>query len=308
MFFNINSNEFNQTQTSIFKEFRGKKFLFAVLIAVIASLLIRSFLFEGYKIPTGSMEKTLLPGDYIIVNKAAYALSTPKYIPVFNIPLPSFRLISYCQPELNDIIVFSLETELPDTETYADENLISKSINYIKRVVGTPGDTLEIIDKVVFINGKKINFPSGIQFKSKDVKKNDEIEYDIFPSGKKWNSDNYGPIVIPKKGYKIEINSSNIKQWKNLINREYGKRVVSEEGSVITINGKPVRSYTFKENYYFVLGDNRDDSMDSRYWGYVSELSIIGRALFIYWSVNISDSSHKSFGEVRYNRILEGIN
>jgi signal peptidase I len=252
-------------------------FFKTILIAFFSALLIKSFLFDAYKIPTGSMADTLIPGDFIIVNKSSYSFSTPKFIPLTEIEIPSLNLINFSSPKLNDIIVFQYPEEVKLIEE-------KKAINYVKRIVGLPGDTISIINKEIFINGQLIPFPSSARIDKNNIKK--QSDQRIFPPGKDWNGDNYGPLVIPKKGLTIEINPRNIAEWEKVINRDLGRKSVSVEGTVIMIEGKPARNYTFKKDHYFVLGDNRDDSLDSRYWGFVPEDMVIGKANLIYWSAD----------------------
>lgn len=283
---------------------RLKKFFRLLLIALTAAIVLKAFFIEAYRIPTGSMENTLLPGDFIIVNKAAYAVSTPNNVPLTNIKILSTQIIKYNEPKRNDVIVF----EFPGLPS---ELKPSASVNYIKRIIGIPGDTVRIEDKQVFVNGEIIHLPL-LNESDTDRKKLHKLSSKrIFPQGKNWNNDTYGPIIIPVKGSSVELDHDNIVQWEMLINREAGKKIVSIEGTVININGKPAKSYTFKKNYYFVLGDNRDDSLDSRYWGFVPEDAIIGKAQLIYWSWK-SNSSGKGingfFSSIRFDRVFSSIN
>jgi signal peptidase I len=280
-----------------------RKFIYTVIIAFIAAIVIKGFFFEAFKIPTGSMENTLLPGDFIVVNKSAYSLDTPANIPLTGIPLPSVTLIEWSSPEINDIIVF----EFPGNK---EELFPLQPANYIKRVAGTPGDTIEIRKKILYINNKAVGFPSMVKVDTTASLKWGVAEKKIYPGNNGWNSDYYGPIIVPASGMTIEINPRNIHFWQTLLDREYGKRVVSVEGTVVNIDGVPSRRYTFKKNYFFVLGDNRDDSMDSRYWGFVSDDRVIGKAMFIYWSWNNSSDSaglSELFSSIRYDRILNTI-
>lgn len=244
---------------------------------------------DAYKIPTGSMENTLLPGDFILVNKAAYNITSPKSFPVFNFNLPWFNIIKMRKPAVNDIIVF----EFPGFITQLKAN---PKVNYVKRVCGLPGDTIKIINKQLYVNGAYVKPATTGIFTDTTCKPPGEIEANIYPEGMGFNCDNYGPVRVPKKGDVISIDFKSIKNWEMQINREYGKKVISVEGTVITLNGKPIREYTLKQDYYFVLGDNRDNSLDSRYWGFVPENNILGKAMVIYWSWN---------GEIPFKRIKD---
>lgn len=260
-----------------------------LLYALLVALLVKMVIVDAYKIPTGSMENTLIPGDFILVNKSAYSLTSPKTFPVFNFDLPWFNVIKTGKPKVNDIIVF----EFPGFITQFNAK---PKVNYVKRVCGLPGDTVKIINKQLYINGTAIRpAPTGI-FTDTTLKPSGESEPNIFPDGMGFNCDNYGPVRVPKKGDVISIDFKSIKNWEMLINRECGKKAISVEGTVITLNGKPIREYTLKQDYYFVLGDNRDNSLDSRYWGFVPENNILGKAMVIYWSWN---------GEIPFKRIKD---
>ena len=124
----------------------------------------------------------------------------------------------------------------------------------------------------------------------------------------KWNEDNYGPLIIPNKGLTIPINIYNIEQWQTIIDREYGKKVVDIRDGIVTINNIPVSSYTFKKDYYFMMGDNRDDSADSRYWGLVARDMVVGQAFITLfsWDRNIPFSQlFKLIGSIRLDRVLK---
>lgn len=293
----------NQNITSK-KSIKLKSYLLLLVITFVLALFIRGFFLEAYKIPTGSMENTLLPGDFILVNKTAYAISTPRSIPIFNIKLPTARLISFNRPKRNDIIVFKFPGNKNELRSVNGEN-------YVKRIVGEPGDLLQIIDKKIYINGRRVPNPPNALIDFRDIRMEGIAGKGIFPPGKNWNKDNYGPVLIPYKGLTIDLNPKNIREWEIIIDRELGKKTISVEGTVITINDKPVRSYKFKKNYYFVLGDNRDNSLDSRYWGFVPDDMIIGEAFLIYWSIDINKSV-KNIGDffksIRTERLFKSVN
>lgn len=249
------------------------------------------------------MAETILSGDFVLVNKFIYSIQTPSAIPLTNITIPRLKLFSFREPERNEVIVF----QFPGSQ---NEIYPSQHLTLVKRLVGLPGDNIWIIDKEVIVNNSRFENPPKAILKKERSQNYGEADDRIFPSGKNWNKDYYGPIVVPKIGMKIDINPQNINNWESIINRELGKKVVSVEGSVIMINGKPSRQYIFTKNYYFVLGDNRDQSSDSRYWGFVPEDLIIGRAEIIYWSVKSTFDFSKPteiFSSIRFNRIFKKV-
>ena len=185
----------------------------AIIIAIILALFIRTFVVQAFKIPSGSMQPTLKIGDHILVNKFIYGVKLP-YTRMTLIPLGA--------PESGDIIVFKYPEE-PDKD-------------FIKRVIGIPGDTIEIRNKQVFVNGDPLNHDVGVHTESKIISRSMS------------HRDNFGPVTVP-------------------------------------------------DDSYFVMGDNRDNSYDSRFWGFVDESAIKGEAFIIYWSWDSED-----FG-VRWGRI-----
>jgi len=184
----------------------------AIVIAVILTLFIRTFVIQAFRIPTGSMEDTLLIGDFLFVNKFLYGA----HVPFTDITLPAVR-----DPERGDVMVFKYPKD--------------PSRDFIKRLIAVPGDTLQIIDKTVYLNGVPQKEPYAL-FSAERVRPPTYRNPQIYPPGA-GNRDNYGPIVIPP-------------------------------------------------GHYFMMGDNRDNSDDSRFWGFLSRDLIKGKAEFIYWSWN----------------------
>lgn len=279
------------------------KLLIILSVTFSLAILIKSFFLEAFKIPTNSMANTILSGDFVLVNKFVYGIKTPAVLPLTNIKLPVQNIISFKHPKRNDVVVF----EFPGEQYEAASN---QDLTLVKRIVGLPGDTVIIIDKKVFVNGTYLDLPKTALVEKSHSRDYGIPDQNIFPKGKNWNKNFYGPVLVPKQGMTIEINTENIFEWETTINREFGKKVVSVEGSVISINGKPTRNYTFSKNHYFVLGDNRDRSSDSRYWGFIPENLILGRAEYIYWSItsafNFTNPS-EIFRSIRFNRILTKI-
>ena len=284
------------------------EFFRQLFFAAIAAFFIITFIIQNTRIPTGSMEDTILVGDFVLVNKFIYGSTSPKYIPFTETQLPYFTLPAIKDPERTEIVVF----EYPGDRDQLQASELG--VNYVKRCIGTPGDTIQIIDKVVFVNGKELWRPPHIKYyngrhgnflKPKPKGYGDPR---IFPKGMNWNEDNYGPLVVPKKGDVIPLNKYNIDQWKTIIDREYGERVVDIRNGIVTINEIPVSSYTLKKDYYFMMGDNRDDSLDSRFWGFVARDMVVGQAFITLfsWDRNIPFSQlFKLIGSIRLDRVLK---
>ncbi|MFC5282348.1 signal peptidase I [Pedobacter alpinus] len=351
------------------KKSASREWLDAIVFAVIAATIIRGLFIEAYTIPTGSMERSLLVGDFLFVSKMSYGARTPitpvafpfahHTMPILNtkaywdgIQLPYYRLPGFGKIERNDVVVFNYPMD-------ADEPLnrpIDKRENYIKRCLGIAGDTLSIVDTQVFINGKPGDLPEmsqtqyyvktdGTDFNPmalKDIEAdvervtNDEyvitmpkaeiekikafsnvkmvtpviaekntFEQQVFPSDGKlnWNQDNFGPIIVPKQGWTVTLDSLSLPVYKRAIELYEGNKL-EVNGNDILINGVKTNTYTFKMNYYWMMGDNRHNSLDSRYWGFVPEDHIVGKALFVWMSWNDNGSF---LSKIRWNRLLMGI-
>ncbi len=397
------------------------EWLDAIIFAVVAVTIINIFLFQNYKIPTGSMERTLMIGDHLYVSKVSYGPrlpNTPLSIPFTqNIlfgKIPSYltwiqwpykRLAGLHEVQRDDIVVFNypegdtVVLEFPGNLSYYDYissrinelrkidsarfgkvksyeqyyNLVRKEIfdhytvvwrpvdktdNYVKRCVAVGGDTLEIVNGEVYINGKPQKNISGKQFvyfvrtngtllNSKTLREmgiydsdityagdgvymsltkdnyekikqftnvvsietvfmpKGEFDPRVFPRNPKyrWNQDNFGPLYIPKKGDSLRIDINNLPLYHRIISH-YEKNKLKVVNDTIYINGKPTQYYVFKMNYYFMMGDNRHNSLDSRFWGMVPEDHIIGRPVFVWLSLN----EHESFlKKIRWERMFKNV-
>ena len=402
----------------------------SIAFAIVAATLVHTYVMQPYTIPTSSLEKTLLVGDYLFVSKFHYGarvptttIATPMLhdsIPTaiisekntksyLNKPLlPYLRIPGFQKIKRNDIVVFNWPVDTlvhwMDPSKGTDFKPLDKKTNYVKRCVGIPGDTLEVRDGYVYINGKQnilpdraklqfynrvysekglstqkllrytdkeferkfiINFTSQNQFekvmryatnnpeKIKDnqfiittsnegipqwiingyrldikeistkirkanitdeiaakLRKDSEVDSVvkvINPIGNKgnnmfpqvtnlsWNTDNYGPIYIPKKGTTVPLNMNSIPFYERIID-DYENNQLEVIGEHIFVNGKKSTSYTFKQDYYWMMGDNRQNSLDARSWGYVPFDHVVGKPVLIWFSINE--------GKIRWERLF----
>ena len=242
-----------------------------------AFLLLNSFVLASFEVPTGSMENEIMTGDFLLVNKFIFGGTTPKTVPFTNTKLPSFKLPALWDVEKGDIIVFIFPGMREEVEA-------RDFAYYLKRCIATAGDTLEIRDRIVTVNGQLFPNPRNLKFNSAMIRPKGMPDPRIFPKGMAWNEDNYGPIVVPKKGDVIELSSDTYARWETFIRRE-GHTVELVNGQV-RIDGKETAAYTVARDYVFGMGDNRDNSLDSRFWGFIPKESVIGTPLIVYWSWN----------------------
>jgi signal peptidase I len=340
----------------------------AILFAVIAATLIRWAFLEAFVIPTPSMEKSLLVGDYLFVSKINYGPRTPKTplqvplthqkiwltdIPSYStlIQLPQYRFPGLQKVKNNDVVVFNY----PNDNEYPTD----LKTNYIKRCMGIAGDSIEVRGLQVYVNGKPAPNPPEMQFRyfvftddilnerffrkmeiakpettpfgyvlyttEKTAQKLREtpgitkVEIPLTPKGDQdpeifpnilghnpkkfiWNKHNFGPLWIPKKGATIKIDSNMVILYGSTIIKYENLKEAEIRGNSLVIDGKEVKEYTFRQNYYFMMGDNRDNSADSRYWGFVPEDHIVGKALFI-WMSKDPNPEHW-YNIVRWNRLF----
>ena len=266
-------------------------------VAVLFAVLLKVFVVEAFRIPTGSMENTLLPGDFVLVNKFVYGATTPRYVPFTNIRMPFLSLPAITRPSSGDIIVFELPQNPPGGR--------NEPVNYVKRCIAQPGDTLCIVNKHVYRNGKPIPLPPKAKVDLSHLYPRGMAGEGIFPQGASFNADNYGPLILPRKGDRLTLTQGNLDMWRDVIEHE-GHSVCIDAREQIMIDGVPADSYSPQRDYYFVMGDNRDNSFDSRYWGFVPDDLIIGKAMLVYWSGDVSTSDAGIFGRlssVRWSRL-----
>ena len=369
----------------------------AIIFAVIAATIIRTFFIEAYTIPTSSMEKSLLVGDYLFVSKISYGTRvpmTPIAFPFAHHTLPLtqstrsytewLKLPYYRYPGLrsisnNDVVVFNypegdtvalelqnqsyynLVREMGRDAVWRNYEVVSRPVdkreNYIKRCVGIPGDTLEIINGEIFVNGERLPDPPDVQHnyqvitdgspltqrmldrhnitdwgqagpniyvlamtpevaeKVEQARNIKEVQQMVRPAGRRerhifpqhdnftWNEDNFGPVYIPAKGQTVPINIDNIALYRRIIEVYEGNQL-EIDGSDIYINGQIAGAYTFEMDYYWMVGDNRNNSADSRYWGYVPEDHIVGRAMFVWLSL---DHNQGFLNRIRFDKTFRVI-
>jgi signal peptidase I len=277
-----------------------RRFLRVLLLAFLIALVLKMFFVEAYRIPTPSMEGTLVTGDFLFVNKFIYGVQSPRTLPLTSIRLPNIQLLpSFDEPERGDVVVFEYPGKTSALET-PDVRF------YIKRCIGLPGDTIELAAKRVYVNGSKQKDPGLARFDSFTLDES-EIERDIFPKGLPYNRDWWGPQVVPYEGMSVELSLDNLDQWRLFIEREGHTLRFTTEGD-IELDNQIQSSYVVESDYYFVMGDNRDNSDDSRYWGFVPSDNIIGQAAFIYWSWdNSPENSSELLPIVRWERIFQSV-
>ena len=403
----------------------------ALIFALVAVYFINLFFFQNYVIPSSSLEKSLLTGDYLFVSKVSYGPripQTPLTMPLTQHTLPLFECKSYIEwpqwkyrrvkglgeVQLNDIVVFNYpagdtlvsKPELQANDFYqmcyamGDQMVTEESKpildsltrqqqrdyfetiyqlgrqqiesnkaefgdiitrpadrreNYVKRCVGLPGQTLQIKDRIVYLDGKANKEPDNVQYtytmtlksqltdelmkelgismedltslntngfmpltkaaadvlkKRKDLVSNLKMvtaadPREIYPLNGHtgWTRDNYGPVWIPKKGEKLALTMDNIAIYERPIRTYEGNDLKVKDGKIY-INGKEAKEYTFKMDYYWMMGDNRHNSADSRYWGFVPEDHIVGKPIFIWWS---SDPDRSGIGGIRWNRLFRWV-
>ncbi len=279
---------------------KPKEYFDALVWAAVVAFIIKVLLFEAYRIPTGSMENTLLVGDFLLVTKFTYGATTPRNIPFTDIRIPYFRLPGFKDPKPGDVVVFDFPGD-------RDEKESKEVLNYIKRCVAVAGDSIKVVNKVLYRNGQV--FPNPPQSKYiAPLQPANLANNRIFPKGSGWNEDNYGPIRIPKKGDIIKIDSSNFEGYRMFIVKEgYTNVKLNADGS-LAADDKTFKdgNYEVKRDYLWMMGDNRNNSLDSRFWGFMPMENVVGEAFLIYWSwdANVSFADFfKLLGTIRWNRV-----
>jgi len=221
------------------------------------------------------MENEIMAGDFLLVNKFVFGGTTPQTIPFTNIKLPAFKLPALWKVERGDVIVFVFPGLRHEVEP-------AQFAYYLKRCMAVAGDTLLIKNRVVYVNGQQAFVPRNMKFNTPFIRDSGDADPRIFPPGAPFNEDNYGPIVIPKKGDVISLSVKNFAAWEIFIKRE-GHSAELLNGKVY-IDGKETSNYIVERDYVFGMGDNRDNSLDSRFWGFIPVESVVGTPLIVYWS------------------------
>ena len=250
---------------------------------IVSVLILRATVIEAYNVPTGSMETTIKIGDFILGNKFIYGIRTPDWIGIpwtnFGFSVPYYRLPGFEEPKTGDVVIFRYPNDKwPGIQIGPHD----PSLNYIKRCIAGPGQTMEIIEKDVFIDGVQFDLPEHGRASKLNVYDDEYAERMIFPRGI-GNRDYFGPLHIPAAGDTLLFNKVNLDHAVNVISLE-GHEVRPSISGQLKIDGENADHYICEQNHYFMMGDNRDNSHDSRYWGLVPESNIIGEAILTYLS------------------------
>jgi len=272
-------------------KFRIKKLILNFLIITFFVTVLKLFFIETIIVSSVFMEGTVSKGDYLFINKSAYKINTPEKIPFLNKKFFSKNIYKVSKPQRGDLIYIKMD----QPNFYNLKNLLS-------RCVGLPGDTMMTTDKKLVINGENMHLSRKLEYSRNYSIPFGVEEKEFYFRNKGWNQDNFGPIIVPKKGYKIKLSVKNIEFYKDLILDDNKNNLVRIKNNHIYLNGNETNYYKIKNNYYFVLGDNREFAIDSRYIGFIKEDAIIGKAEFIYWSV--SPDKNLSTNSVRWKRIF----
>lgn len=251
-------------------------YLKTILATLLVALLLKTFVLEAFRIPSGSMENTLQVGDFLLVNKLAYGLRTPRYLPMTSLAIPSISLPIFSGVERGEVIVFEFPGHYDLTEG-------GEQLNYIKRCIGLPGDTVLIRQSRVFVNGRELSLPPAAKLGDNGGVFSWHRGVRLVPDGRGYTENDYGPVVVPKRGDIVPLSRETIDDWKSLILRK-GHRIHEEPDGRIMVDAELAQEYVVEDDYYFVLGDNRHNSLDSRFWGFVPDRFVIGEALMVYWS------------------------
>jgi signal peptidase I len=282
---------------------RTTEFLKSIGFALVAVIILNSFVLASFQVPTPSMEGTVLAGDMLFVNKYIYGGTTPPTIPILGllikkeIEIPYFRIPGFRDPERGDVIVFIFPGNREETKA-------SRFEYYLKRCVAVAHDTLRIVNKVLYVNGAPFQNPPRM-IQTNYCFPAEYVDPQIFPDGMPWNRDQFGPLVIPAEGDVVPLTMQNLSQWEVFIKRE--GHTVSVSGESIRIDGKAATSYRVERDYVFGMGDNRDNSLDSRFWGFIPKENVIGTPIIVYWSwdpdLGLFGDFIKKLSSIRFGRL-----
>lgn len=272
-----------------------KDFFKDMLFVLVSFFFLNSFVLASFEVPTGSMENEIMAGDFLFVNKFIYGGTTPRTIPFTNTRLPWFRVPAFRDVERGDVIVF----EFPG---YRDDVVPQEFQFYLKRAIGVAGDTVAISNRVVYVNGVPAPLPRHMKFNTTHIQPPGYADMRIFPVGAPFNEDNWGPVVVPRQGDIIQLSNANYPRWKTFIARE-GHAVRMDEQGRILIDGVAATEYHVQRNYLFGMGDNRDNSLDGRFWGFIPEENIVGTPMIVYWSWDPDMSIANIFGKLASIRL-----
>ena len=260
-------------------------------VTLVCALLLKVFVIEAFQIPSSSMENTLLIGDLVLVNKISYGLRTPGAIPFTSRRITPWPIVSYGEVRRGDVIVFEFTLRGPD-------GIPADLLYYVKRCVGLPGDTVELRRGRVFVNNLELLTPETVILPRFRVAAHREA---LFPLGVGFSDIDYGPIRVPKAGDVITLDPSQAPFWLPILQRAGHFVELRPNGSVL-VDGMQRSEITLETDHFFVLGDHRDNSADSRMWGFVRRDEIVGEALMVYWSMR-EQEAETGDRSVRWGRI-----